>query len=176
MFYCLLSSSTSTIICQPAFNYTWAMRLIVLIVVLVLHGLFAVLNSTALMYPQDINLGFAQYTGPLGLLLLGTSALLCLLGYLWLTLSTLRREAGTARLLRDIDSLRQSLDTQEASRFAQLQAVLENRFKALDSQLAQREAAPAPIPAVSLQKSSQDIILRQELAELSKYLHRKLGE
>lgn len=151
------------------------MRLIVLIVVLALHGLFAVFNSTALMYPQDINLVFAQYTGPLGLLLLGTSALLWLLSYLWLSLSTLRREAESARLLRDLDSLRQSLDSQEASRFAQLQAIMDNRFKGLEERL----DAPALPAAVSLTKEESHPAsgaLERELAELSAYLHRKLGE
>lgn len=150
------------------------MRLIVLIVVLALHGLFAVFNSTALMYPQDINLVFAQYTGPLGLLLLGTSALLWLISYLWLSLSTLRREAESARLLRDLDSVRQSLDSQEASRFAQLQAIMDSHFSVLEERL----DAPA-LPAVSLSKqenSNQESALAREVAELSAYLHRKLGE
>ncbi len=116
------------------------MRLLVFILVLVLHALFGVFNSTALMYPQDINLGFAQYTGPLGLLLLATSALVWVLSYLWLSLSGLRSEAGYAKLLRDMDSLRQSLDTQEASRFAQLQAVMDTRFGELEQHLSGTES------------------------------------
>ena len=149
------------------------MPLIILIVVLVLHLVFGILNRGALTTTQDINFGFGLYTGPLGLNLLITSALISLLAYLLYSFSALRRDAGTAKLLRDLDSVRQSLDTQEASRFAQLQASLDKRFAGLDTQLTQGRALPAG--GVSLSKDASAEI-SQELAALQAYLRRKLGD
>ncbi|WP_420594983.1 LapA family protein [Deinococcus sp.] len=150
------------------------MPLIILIVVLVLHLVFGILNRGALTTTQDINFGFGLYTGPLGLNLLITSALIALLAYLLYSFSALRRDAGTAKLLRDLDSVRQSLDTQEASRFAQLQASLDKRFSGLDAQLTQGRAAAS---SVGLSKDGGNAAqLSQELTALSAYLRRKLGD
>ncbi len=151
------------------------MRLILLIVVLVLHVVFGLLNIASLLAVHDINLGFAVYTGPLGLILLITSALLAVLAYIAASFSTLRREADTAKLLRDLDSVRQSLDSQEASRFAQLQAALDKRFAGLDVQLTQSRSAVGS--GVSLGKAGPGTEqLSQELSALSAYLRRKLGD
>ncbi|AWN21888.1 hypothetical protein DKM44_00410 [Deinococcus irradiatisoli] len=148
------------------------MRLILLIVVLVLHVVFGLLNIASLLAIHDINLGFAVYTGPLGLILLITSALVAVLAYIAASFSSLRREADTAKLLRDLDSVRQSLDSQEASRFAQLQAALDKRFAGLDLQLTQGRSA------VNLGKDAgpSTAQLSQELSALNAYLRRKLGD
>ncbi len=154
------------------------MRLILLIIVLVLHLVFGLLNINSLMFTHDINMGFAVYTGPLGLILLITSALIAVLAYVAASFSTLRREADTAKLLRDLDSVRQSLDSQEASRFAQLQASLDKRFAGLDTQLVQSRALPLGAPGLNLGKDGGVTAaqLSQELAALDQYLRRKLGD
>lgn len=152
------------------------MRLILLIIVLVLHLVFGLLNISSLLAVHDINMGFAVYTGPLGLILLITSALVAVLAYVAASFSTLRREADTAKLLRDLDSVRQSLDSQEASRFAQLQASLDKRFIGLDAQLTQGRALPGS--AVSLDKDGAltSAQLSQEMNALNAFLRRKLGD
>lgn len=152
------------------------MRLILLIIVLVLHLVFGLLNISSLLAVHDINMGFAVYTGPLGLILLITSALVAVLAYVAASFSTLRREADTAKLLRDLDSVRQSLDSQEASRFAQLQASLDKRFIGLDAQLTQGRALPSS--AVNLDKDGAvtSAQLSQEMSALNAFLRRKLGD
>ncbi|WP_293912763.1 LapA family protein [Deinococcus sp.] len=156
------------------------MRLILLIAVLVLHVVFGLLNISSLLTMQDINLGFATYNGPLGLFILIASALIAVLAYVAASFSTLRREADTAKLLRDLDSVRQSLDSQEASRFAQLQASLDKRFSGLDTQLTQGRSAgalPTSLSPTSLSKDSVSTAqLRDSIQGLEGYLRRKLGD
>ncbi|WP_161882995.1 LapA family protein [Deinococcus alpinitundrae] len=152
------------------------MRLILLIIVLVLHLVFGLLNIASLLAVHDINLGFAVYTGPLGLILLITSALVAVLAYVAASFSTLRREADTAKLLRDLDSVRQSLDSQEASRFAQLQASLDKRFIGLDAQLTQGRALPSSAVNLGKDDAVTSAQLSQEMSALNAYLRRKLGD
>ena len=152
------------------------MRLILLIIVLVLHLVFGLLNIASLLAVHDINLGFAVYTGPLGLILLITSAVVAVLAYVAASFSTLRREADTAKLLRDLDSVRQSLDSQEASRFAQLQASLDKRFLGLDAQLTQGRALPGSAVNLGKDDAVTSTQLSQEMSALNAYLRRKLGD
>ena len=152
------------------------MRLILLIIVLVLHLVFGLLNIASLLAVHDINLGFAVYTGPLGLILLITSAVVAVLAYVAASFSTLRREADTAKLLRDLDSVRQSLDSQEASRFAQLQASLDKRFIGLDAQLTQGRALPGSAVNLGKDDAVTSAQLSQEMSALNAYLRRKLGD
>lgn len=151
------------------------MRLILLIAVLVLHVVFGLLNLSSLLTVQNINLGFAAYSGPLGLFILIASALLSVLAYIAASFSTLRREADTAKLLRDLDSVRQSLDSQEASRFAQLQASLDKRFSGLDTQLTQGRSVGA-LPSSLSKDQVSTAQLKDSIQELDSYLRRKLGE
>ncbi|AZI42940.1 LapA family protein [Deinococcus psychrotolerans] len=152
------------------------MRLLLLIVVLVLHLVFGLLNINSLMFTHDINMGFAVYTGPLGLILLITSALVAVLAYVAASFSSLRREADTAKLLRDLDSVRQSLDSQEASRFAQLQAALDKRFAGLDTQLTQSRSLPPASALLTKDDGVSNGQLKQDLGALSAFLRRKLGD
>ena len=99
------------------------MRMIVMIIFLVLLGLLAILNRHFLTYPHTLNLGFAEYKDmPVGLMLLAASLIPMLVFYFWASVTKLRAQADTAKLLRDMESLRTSLDSQEGSRFQQLQA------------------------------------------------------
>lgn len=111
------------------------MRSVVLILLLVLHGLFAVLNSTALMYPQDINLGPLHFMGPLGLLAVVASALISVLAFIWLSVSSLRQEAKSARLLQELEALRQRVSAQNESEIREMQRSLEERLSGLERQI-----------------------------------------
>lgn len=145
------------------------MRTAVLIVLLVIMAIFALLNTNSLMFPHTVSLGFVTYRGlPLGLILLITATLMTLLFYFWAGIAGLRAQADSAKLLRDLEGLRASLDSQEGSRFAQLQTHLDQRLSALPSSAPDLGAVNARIDALQ-----RDVNL--QLAQLDDYLKRKLG-
>ncbi|MBZ9750888.1 LapA family protein [Deinococcus sp. HMF7604] len=147
------------------------MRTVVLIVLLVLLGLFALLNTNALMFPHTLSLGFVTYQGvPMGLILLILGTLLMVLFYAWAGLAGLRAQADSARLLRDMEALRVSLDSQESSRFAQLQEHLDARFHTLGPGQNAGEVA-----ALSARVDALSRDLNLQLAQLDDYLKGKLG-
>lgn len=153
------------------------MRIIVLIVVLVLIGLLAALNTNFLTYPHTLNLGFATYQNmPVGLLLLGLMLLIALIFYFWAGVTKLRAEADSAKLLRDMDALRVSLDTQEGSRFAQLQTHLDQRFGELGSHALPGAAtvSPAEVAALSAKIDALQRDLNLQLDQMDDYLKTKL--
>ena len=148
------------------------MRTAVLIVVLALLALFTWLNRHALMFPHTLDLGFVKYTqAPLGLILLLTGLVLTLLFYFWAGIANLRAQADTARLLRDIEGLRTSLDSAEGSRFAQLQSHLDSRLNALGS----GEAKDGELAALSARMDALQRDLNLQFDQLDDYLKRKLG-
>ncbi len=163
------------------------MRLIVLLVFLVLIGLLAALNHTFLTYPHTLDLGFTRYEGvPMGLMLLTLMLIPLLVFYFWAGVTKLRAEADSAKLLRDMDALRTSLDSQEASRFAQLQANLDQRFAELHSvqqsvqSAGQTRALPgggtsAEVVALANKIDSLQRDLNLQLDQMDDYLKRKLG-
>ncbi|WP_221091270.1 LapA family protein [Deinococcus aquaedulcis] len=149
------------------------MRTAVLIALLVLLGLFAVLNTNALMYPHTLSLGFVTYRGvPMGLVLLILATLLMLLFYFWAGLTGLRAQADSARLLRDMEALRVSLDSQEGSRFAQLQEHLDRRLQALEAGSGTGQKGEVAALSARVDALSRDVNL--QLAQLDDYLKAKL--
>lgn len=148
------------------------MRTIVLIAGLVLLLIFAVLNFGSLMALQPMNLGFVQYvTAPIGLIMLLTAIFSALLFYFWAGISNLRAQADTAKLLRDMEGLRVSLDSQEGSRFAELRSHLDTRMNALGTGETGSELRAVNARIDGLQ---QDMNL--QLAQLDDYLKTKLGD
>ncbi|WP_412026422.1 LapA family protein [Deinococcus yunweiensis] len=147
------------------------MRTVVLIVVLVLLALFALLNTNSLMFPHTISLGFVTYRGlPMGLILLILGTLLTLVFYFWAGISGLRAQADSARLLRDMEQLRVSLDSKEGSRFAQLQTHIDERLNALPAASGTSELGAVNARIDALQRD-----MNLQLAQLDDYLKRKLG-
>ncbi|WP_034385825.1 hypothetical protein [Deinococcus sp. YIM 77859] len=150
------------------------MRTAVLVIIVVLAVVFAVLNRHALMFGHTLSLGFVTYTGvPLGLILLLTALVLALIFYFWAGVSSLRAQADSARLLRDMEALRASLDSQESSRFAQLQAYIDERFQALGSGAA--TANRAELDALRARIDALQGDLNVQLAQIDDYLKRRLG-
>lgn len=148
------------------------MRTIVLIAGLVLLLIFAVLNFGSLMALQPMNLGFVRYvTAPIGLIMLLTAVFAALLFYFWAGLSTLRAQADTAKLLRDMETLRVNLDSQEGSRFAELRGHLDARLNALGT----AETGPE-LRAVHTRIDELQRDLNLQLAQLDDYLKTRLGE
>lgn len=148
------------------------MRTIVLIAGLVLLLIFAVLNFGSLMALQPMNLGFIQYvTAPIGLIMLLTAIFAALLFYFWAGISNLRAQADTAKLLRDMETLRVSLDSQEGSRFAELRSHLDTRLNALGTGEPSNELRAVHSRIDELQRD-----MNLQLAQLDDYLKTRLGE
>lgn len=153
------------------------MRLIVMIIFLVLLGILAAMNTNFLTYPHTLHLGFATYENmPMGLLLLAIMLIPMLVFYFWASISKLRAEADSAKLLRDMEALRTSLDSQESSRFQQLQAHLDRQFTEINNRAlpgSSGSAAEVASLAAKLDAMKRDLDL--QLDQMDDYLKRKLG-
>lgn len=146
------------------------MRLIVLIISLALIGAFVTLNWEFLVSLHVIHLGFASYEGtPVGIILLGLVLIPMLIFYFWAGMAHLRAEANTAKLLRDIESLRTSLDRQEGTRFTELQVYLDEQFTAM-------HGSGVSSDLKTLQARVDDIQhdINLQLAQMDDYLKEKL--
>ena len=143
---------------------------VLLVLVLVLLVAFGILNYNALLFGHTLSLGFASYTGvPLGMILLVLGAILALLFYLLTSYANLRAQADSAKLLREMQILRQSLDSQEGSRFAQLQGYLEQRFGELKAQQTEGGNYGARVERVRDE-------IAADIGQLEDYLRRRLGD
>ena len=148
------------------------MRTIVLIAGLFLLLIFAVLNFSSLMALQPMNLGFVQYvTAPIGLIMLLTTIFAALLFYFWAGISNLRAQADSAKLLRDMEGLRTSLDSQEGSRFAELRSHLDTRLNAPGT-----GDSGADLRAVNTRIDELQRDMNLQLAQLDDYLKDRLGD
>lgn len=157
-------------------------RFVVLVLFLIVLGVLAALNTDFLTYPHTLYLGFATYRElPLGLLLLTLLLIPTLVFYFWAGITRLRAEADTAKLLRDMEGLRASLDQREGSRFAQLQTHLDERLGALESRAlesragGQEDAGRAELAALRQRVEALQDDLSLQLAQMDDYLKRRLG-
>ncbi|HET7793856.1 MAG TPA: LapA family protein [Rhizobacter sp.] len=99
-------------------------RALSLIAVLLLIGVFALLNWTAFTAPTTLSLFFTTVQAPLGIIMLGLLFLLALLFTTW----AITQQAGmlieTRRHTRELQTQRELADKAEASRFVELRAFL----------------------------------------------------
>ena len=112
------------------------LRTLVIVVVALLLGSFVAVNWTAFMAPTTLSLILGTVQAPLGLVMLAITGFVAALfvGYaLWLQGSVLLE---TRRMTRELASQRQLADQAEASRFTELRSLLEARFDALASSMA----------------------------------------
>lgn len=94
--------------------------------VLILLGVFGVLNRTSLTFPHTLNLGFAVFTEvPVGLYVLIAAAGLSVFFVVLDAFNDLRQKAEQGRVLKQLESVRLQLETGENARFEALQAQLE---------------------------------------------------
>lgn len=157
-------------------GYSHPMRTVVLLLIVVLAAIFAVLNRHALMFGHTLNLGFVTYRGvPLGLILLLFGLLLAGLFFLWANVERLRGQADSARLLRDMEALRANIDAQEGSRFAQLQAYIDERFETLGQSVSRPALPSSELAEVSARLDALQRDLNLQLAQMDDYLKRRLG-
>lgn len=108
-------------------------RTLLLLLVLIAIGAFAVLNWGAFMTPTTLNLGVADVHAPLGLAMLGMLAFVTafFLVYLVYLQSSMLLEAR--RHGREQQANRELADKAEASRFTELRGFLELELKRLAS-------------------------------------------
>ena len=132
-------------------------------------------NRNTLTAPHTLNIpGFGVSQGvPVGTYLLVGWLLTAVLFALVNVFSRLRREADSARILRDMESLRANLDKAEGSRFAELQTYLDRKLGEIQSQVTQQSSAAA-LPSTRLDTLRNE--LAADIGQLDNYLKRKLGE
>lgn len=117
-----------------------SLRSVLIALVLALLATFTLLNWTAFMAPTSLSLGFAQIQAPLGLIMLGVTAALCVLflGYIVFQQAGVIREAR--RMSKELQSQRSLADSAEASRFTELRAFVAAEMSSLASRLEGVEA------------------------------------
>ena len=99
-------------------------RALIFFVVLVLVGLFAVINWNVFSALTPISLGFTTVQAPLGLILLGTIVFLCVLFTVWVIVLQAGSLRDARRQTKELQAQRDLADRAEASRFTELRADL----------------------------------------------------
>ncbi|HEY7218556.1 MAG TPA: LapA family protein [Candidatus Binatia bacterium] len=110
------------------------LRTLVIVSVLGILVMFALLNWNAFTAPTELSVGFTTVEAPLGLLLLGITALLTgmfLVYIVYLQSSTLLE---SRRQARELQSQREIAESAEASRFQQLRITVETALHEQTSQ------------------------------------------
>ncbi len=108
-------------------------RALVFFLVLVLAGLFALINWPAFSALTPLSLGFTTVQAPLGLIMLGFIAFLCVLFTVWVISLQASSLLESRRQTRELQAQRDLADKAEASRFTELRAELMARLDRLQS-------------------------------------------
>ncbi len=109
-------------------------RAIVFVLLLVLVGLFALLNWTAFTALTPLSLGFTNVQAPLGLMMLGLVAFLCVLFAVWVISLQATSLMDARRQTKELQAQRDLADKAEASRFTELRAALMARLDRLQDE------------------------------------------
>lgn len=109
-------------------------RTFAFVALLALIALFALLNWSAFSTPTPLSLGVTTVQAPLGLIMLGLVAFLCVLFAGWV----ISLQAGTLmdarRQTKELQAQRDLADKAEASRFTELRSVLLARIDRLQDE------------------------------------------
>ena len=111
-------------------------RAIVFFLVLVFVALFALINWTVFSALTPLSLGFTTVQAPLGLIMLGLIAFLCVLFTVWVISLQANSLMDARRQTKELQAQRDLADKAEASRFTELRSELVARLDRL-----QRESA-----------------------------------
>jgi len=117
------------------------LRTAVLLIVVLLIAALAALNWGTIATPTLISIGFMQVTAPLGLIMLGLTALLGIffVAYVVYLQSSILME--TRRHTKEMQAQRDLADKAEASRFTELRSFLETQENVHMTRNAERHAA-----------------------------------
>jgi uncharacterized integral membrane protein len=110
------------------------LRTLALLLVLAAIAVFAALNWSAFMAPTTLSLGFGEVQAPLGLIMLGMTALLALAFLVYVVYLQTSVLLEARRHARALQASRELADQAEASRFTDLRAYLEAELAKLASQ------------------------------------------
>ena len=152
-------------------------RTLLLLVVLIAIGVFAAINWTAIVAPTTLSLLVTDVQAPLGLIMLGVTALVTLLFLLFVVYLQTSVHLDTRRHTRELQGQRELADKAEASRFTELRAFLETELR----KLAEQSGAAQANMAARLDQVQRELgaaILQTEnslsayIGELEDRLHR----
>jgi uncharacterized integral membrane protein len=104
-------------------------RVLPVLLILLLTGLFALINWTAFTTPTTLNLGVTMVTAPLGMVMLGIVALLAVMYIVSVVAVQGLALAESRRLTRDLEAQRELADKAEASRFTELRAFMDGELQ-----------------------------------------------
>ena len=128
--------------------------------VLVLVGLFALINWTAFSALTTLSLGVTTVQAPLGVIMLGLVAFLCVLFTVWVISLQASSLAAARRQTRELQAQRDLADKAEASRFTELRTELFARLDRLQNE--SRTAAEQNANAVAAQLGQLEDRLERE--------------
>ena len=99
-------------------------RALIFFLVLVAVGLFAAINWEVFSALTPLSLGFTTVQAPLGLIMLGLIAFLCVLFTVWVIVLQANSLRDARRQSKELQAQRDLADKAEASRFTELRADL----------------------------------------------------
>lgn len=106
-------------------------RVLPVLLVVLLTGLFALINWSSFTAPTTLNLGFMQTTAPVGMVMLGIVALLAVMyiaSVVYLQGSALLE---SRRLMKEVHAQRELADKAEASRITELREFMNGEMQRL---------------------------------------------
>ena len=116
-------------------------RTLLVMLVLVVMAAFAAVNWSSFMAPTTLSLLFATIQAPLGLIMLGFTALLTALFLLFIAYLQASLLVDTRRHARELQAQRTLADQAEASRIAELRSYLEAELPKLAEEISKSRVA-----------------------------------
>ena len=148
------------------------MNLRTLAIVLCIAALagFALLNWAAMTTPTTLSLGFTAVQAPLGLVMLGISAVLCALFVVVLLFQQTGALLEARRFAKEMKAQRELAERAEASRLTELRGAVETEIRRLEAQA----AASASEAEARIERLRQ--ALHERIDESTRTLSAYLGE
>jgi uncharacterized integral membrane protein len=116
-------------------------RTLLVLIVLGVMAVFAAANWNAFMTPTSLSLLFTTMEGPLGLIMLGFTALLMALFLLFTAYLQASLFMDTRRHMRELQAQRTLADQAETSRIAELRSYLEAELPKLSKEITESRVA-----------------------------------
>lgn len=110
-------------------------RAIAFFLILLLVGLFALLNWDVFSAATPLSLGVTSVHAPLGIIMLGLIAFLCVLFTVWVISLQAGALVESRRQTKELQAQRALADSAEASRFTELRTHLMARLDTLQNEL-----------------------------------------
>jgi uncharacterized integral membrane protein len=115
--------------------------------IVLLIGVFTVANWAVIMQPTALNLLVARIDAPLGVVMLLAIVVVLAIGFLLLELQRISWNRQRQTLQRELDRQRTLAEDAEASRLAELRALVQSEASSIRERLDQLSERNAPPPA-----------------------------